>query len=272
MRQKVLFSFFLSVIVLTISFNDTFGVNVSIQKYPSEIGKSDFEVMVLVEGASKGSNFLRVDLFQEGTTKYFGETYNGSEWYGGSSGVNYFPIEISKDTSASAVLKARVGEASYSKYPAPGDYLMRVRRYTSSGNAASDTQSPVKLKINIPVNTPIPEVKSESTQNERSDPTTPTPTPTPKPTKTPSPKPIKTSTPKPAPEEEKVLALVDEQENEETNIVESEDDNSTESKRSLPLASIFLLVVGVLMLSYGGFYIFRELRVKYKKKNEEKTK
>ena len=271
MRQKVLFSFSLSLIVLFIFSKVVFGVNVSIQDYPAEIGKGDFEVAVLVEGASKGSNFLRVDLFQEGTTKYFGETFNGSEWYGGSDGVNYFPIEIYADSSASAVLKARVGEPSYSKYPAPGDYLMRIRRYTASGNAASDTQEPVKLKINIPVSTPTPEVQSATTEDE-SDNDTPTPIPTPKPTKKPTPKPVKTSTPKPTPEEEKVLALDDERENEENEMVEDQDEDSQGSKKKLPLASIFLLIVGVLMLSYGGFYVFRELRVKYKKKNEEKIK
>jgi len=271
MRGKLLFSFLLSVVVLFIFCSEIFGVNVSIQNYPEEIGNNDFEVTVLLEGAGTGSNFLRVDLFQEGTTKYFGETFNGNDWYGGSSGINYFPVEIAKNSSVSAILKARVGEPSYSKYPAPGDYLMRIRRYTASGNAGSAAQEPVRLRINIAVNTPTPEVKSVAAEVEQ-DQNTPRPTPTPKPTKRPTPKPVKTSILKPSPKEKMVLTLDDEQESEETNIVEDQNESNNESKKKLPLASIFLLAVGALMLIYGGIYVFRELRIKYKKENEEKTK
>ena len=88
MREKALVSSLLSVVVLFTFFNEVLGVNVSINKYPEEIGNDEFEVTVLVEGARKGNNYLRVDLFQEGTIKYFGETFNGSDWYGGSTGTD----------------------------------------------------------------------------------------------------------------------------------------------------------------------------------------
>jgi hypothetical protein len=257
--------------MLFVSINEVIGVNVLIQDYPKEIGNNEFEVGVLIEGANSGTNYLRADLFQEGTTKYFGETFNTSAWYGGSSGIEYFPIEILKDSSVSATLKARVGEPSYSKYPAPGDYLLRIRRYTASGNVASDTQEPVKLRINVPVDTPTPEVSSASNREESTNTPKPTPIPTPKPTKRPTPKPVLTNTPEPTPVEEKVLALDDERENEEDETPAVQDEDNKVSKKNLPLASVFLLIVGAVMLSYGGFFIFRELRIKYRK-NEEKEK
>jgi hypothetical protein len=259
-------------LVLLFSFlTEVIAVTVAIKNHPQEVSKEEFEVNVYIEGAKDGTNYLRVDIFKEGTTNYFGETFNSSTWYSGSDGFSYFPIEIPKESSVSATLKAKVGNPSYSKYPGPGDYLMRVRRYTASGNTSSDTQDPVKVKINLPVNTPTPEVKSESTQEEQTNPATPTPTPTPVATKKSTPRPTVLYTPKPASEEKKVLAIEDEQQSEDNEQVDEEKDVK-KPKKSLPLASIFLLVVGALMISYGGYYVFREIWVKYKKKNEkEKT-
>ena len=54
MREKVLVSSLLSFFVLFISFSGVLGVNVSINKYPEEIGNDEFEVTVLIEGADKG--------------------------------------------------------------------------------------------------------------------------------------------------------------------------------------------------------------------------
>lgn len=160
------------------------AVDVSLSNYPTSVADEEFSVTVTVAGASSGTNYLRLDLYQEGTTSYFGETDNGTYWYGGSDGKLYAPLSIAS-SSAELVLHARLGEPTLAQYPGPGTYKMRVRRYTSSGNQASnDTQTPVTITLTKtwPSPTPTP-------------PPPPSPTPTPSPSPTPSPTPTPTPTP-----------------------------------------------------------------------------
>ena len=269
MRHKLLLGGLLSAVFLFFVWNTIHGVETTITNYPIEIGEGDFEVTVQIVGADAGTNYLRVDLFREGTNNYFGETFNGSDWYQGSDGKSYYSIQITTESSASATLKAKVGSPSLTNYPTIGEYLMRVRRYTTSGSSATDTQQPVKVSINAPVAviTPEPEEnKSDEVIN------TPSPTPkvtsTPMATKRPTPKPTFT----PVANEERVLAMEDEISDENANDedVLKEDEKKTRGK--LPAASIFLLIIGGGMVAYGGFYVLRELKNKYnqKKENEEK--
>ncbi len=140
-----------------------FAVSVSIDNYPSSVTSDSFNVDVSVLGASAGQNYLRAEIYKGGTTNYFGETYSGSDWYGGSSGTSYFPINIvDSKTTASATLQVRIGTPTSTEFPGAGSYKLKIKRYTSSGNAAgSDDESIVDLTVNY------------------SAPTTPTPTPKP---------------------------------------------------------------------------------------------
>lgn len=130
-------------------------------------------------GASSGTNYIRVDLYKDGTQNYFGETYNGSDWYSGSDGKQYFPITIidSKST-ASAALQARTGVPSISDYDGQGSYKMRIRRYTTSGGQGSEDPNTSAVSVAITISTP-----------------TPTPTFTPQPTATPKQSSVATITP-----------------------------------------------------------------------------
>lgn len=115
-----------------------------------------YSINVNINGANDATNYLRVDLFKEGTNNYFGETYNGKGYYGGSDGKSYFPIEII-NSSASANLNFRLGQPTPTEYLGPGEYKLKVRRYTSSGNVASnDSQSPIGIRIDYIFYTPSP--------------------------------------------------------------------------------------------------------------------
>lgn len=167
----VAFLLFLFCLPLTKS---VFAVSVSITNFPSSITSDSFTVNVSVLGASSGTNFIRVDLYKDGTQNYFGETYNGSDWYSGSDGKQYFPITIidSKST-ASASLQARIGVPNSSDYDNQGSYRMRIRRYTSSGGQGSEdpSNSAVSVAINVSTPTPTPTPPPFVTQSPQNSPT-----------------------------------------------------------------------------------------------------
>ncbi len=167
------------------------AVTITLNDVPANISGEPFTVSATISGASTGTNYLRVDLFKNGTTNYFGETWNDVSWYGGSSGPAYKPISIVSGIDTMVDVTAKVGSPSASQYTGSGAYKLRVRRYTSSGNVASgDAQIPADVNIDLVL--PSPTVAPEPT-------TTPTPmatpTSTPEPTPTPSLNPTLTPVP-----------------------------------------------------------------------------
>lgn len=193
------------VLFLFFSITPIYAVTISIATQSAFISSDIFKIDVTISGATNATNYLRADLFKEGTTNYFGETYNGSDWYSGSDGKSYFPVQI-QNSSASATFQAQIGNPSINDYPGPGIYKLKVRRYTSSGSQSSnDSQTPIDVQIiyssptptsttiptSLPTQTPTP-VPTSSPTNTISPSNTPKPTPTLKPTSTPKP----SSTPK----------------------------------------------------------------------------
>lgn len=160
MFKKTLIIFFLFFLFPTQS---VFAVTITVNNYPSTISTESFMIGVSISKEAKtGTNYLRADLFKEGTFNYFGETYNRKIWYSGSDGQQYFPVSVTLGATTSATLQARVGNPKASDFPGPGQYKLRVRRYTSSGSAASgDVQNPVT--VNIAVSTPTPSPSQSST-------------------------------------------------------------------------------------------------------------
>ncbi len=156
--------------------NRAFAVTVTINQYPPLVSNDPFSIDVSVLGASAGKNYLRADLYKDGTSNYFGETFSGSDWYGKSDGQKYFPIDIADSKStASANFQVRIGTPTAGEFPGAGSYKLKIRRYTSSGNpASSDDQSPVDIQINYssPIATTNPTSNPTSTKT-----TTKTPTP-----------------------------------------------------------------------------------------------
>lgn len=142
------------------------AVELVIDEFPSEITTDPFKVKVSVIGAKPAINYLRVDLFSEGTSKYFGETFNGTNWYGGSDGKSYFPINITSDATISAVIDAKLGNPTTDEYAGPGTYKLKIRRYTASGSCATNDKQEVKDVI-INVATPAPVVIIEEVRQEK---------------------------------------------------------------------------------------------------------
>lgn len=162
-----------------------FAVTTTITDYPSSVSTDAFALSVAITGASTGTNYLRIDVYKDGTSNYFGETYTGTTWYAGSDGISYFPITI-QSASWSGTLQGRISSYTATDYDGTGSYKLRVRRYTSSGNYTSSeaNNSAVTIAIVIPTQTPTPTI-------------TPTNAPTATPTKTPTPTTTPTVTPTP---------------------------------------------------------------------------
>lgn len=181
---KLFSKLFFSVFVFLFLFfpPEVFAVTVDVTNIPNTISSSSFSINVFVYGANTGKNYLRVDLFKEGTFNYFGETFNGNEWYFGSIGTSYFPIDIISSTStASAIVQAQIGEPSTTDYPGPGAYKLRIRRYTSASSYSASGSYDVT--IDIPTPTPTPTSTPTSTSQNA-------PSPTPTKSSTPTPKPL----------------------------------------------------------------------------------
>ena len=193
MRILVLLMVWFFLLLFAILFSrEIYAVTVTINSYTSSISSEIFNVEASVSGATNATNYLRVDLYKEGTNNYFGETYNGSDWYAGSDGKSYFPIQI-QNSSASAIIQAQIGNPSINSYPGPGVYKLKLRRYTSSGSQSqNDQQTPVDVQLTYVFPTPSP---TDTLTPVPTATATPTSTPTPTPTPSPSPTPTQTQTP-----------------------------------------------------------------------------
>lgn len=165
----------LAYLFLFFGVNTVSAVTITTSNLPPAITDQPFSLDVSVSGASAGTNYLRIDLYKEGTTNYFGETYVNSGWYRGSGGKMYFPITIVSKQTWSGSIQGRVGNPTLTEFPETGIYKLRIRRYTNSGNqASSDKQTPQDINITLvqtsPSISPTPSpVSSLSAQ-------TPTPT------------------------------------------------------------------------------------------------
>src|SRR5579859_2267397 len=133
------------------------AVTVVIDDFPKSISSDPFSIHVSISGAKDGTNYLRIELYKDGTNNYFGETFSGTSWYAGADGLQYFPVQIT-GASASATLQGRLGNPSGGDYSGPGQYDLKVKRYTASGNAASgDSVNTAAIEINYNLTTPTPE-------------------------------------------------------------------------------------------------------------------
>lgn len=190
---ELLFGFLFALIIFIFSSTKVLAVSITINSFPSIIDSLDsYQVNATISGATNATNYLRVDLYKDGSSNYFGETYNGSDWTSSSDGKSYYPIQI-QNSSASATFYFQLGNPSNTQYLGPGAYKLKIRRYTSSGSASSnDDETPVDVQINYvfatdppdPTNTPTP---IATTVSATPPPRTATPTPLPTPTSTPTP-------------------------------------------------------------------------------------
>src|SRR6185437_2654568 len=134
------------------------AVTISLSQVPTSIATDSFTFSASISGAATGTNYLRVDLYKNGTSNYFGETYNGSDWYAGSDFTQYWPISITSGKFWVGQIQARVGNPTVTQYDGTGIYRLRLRRYTGSGSYTSseaDATSTI-IAIAFPTLTPTP--------------------------------------------------------------------------------------------------------------------
>lgn len=263
-------------LLLSLSSSTVLAVDITINSYPQIITSLDpFEVSVTVQGASSGTNYLRIDLYKDGTHNYFGETFNGSDWYYGSEGKNYFPVII-QNASASATIKAQLGNPGNTEYQGPGNYKLKIRRYTSSGSYSStDNQQPVDVQISYVLPTATPTQTATSTSSPTLSPTSqPTKTPTMTPLVTKKPTPSTTSTPTESPTDSDLEVGSDQIEAKVGSIYVSSSPvgqvlgSSNIQNGSVSRLAIVLMVVGAGFIGYGLFSIYKSVKSDIMKKHE----
>src|SRR5581483_4496060 len=129
-----------------------FPVIIVISSYPASLNSNDpFEVEIEIKGARKGTNYIKLEIYKDGTNSSFGETFNNKDWYNGSDPFSYPSVNIDSPNTSTRI-KGRLGE----NFPESGIYKLSVKRFTSSGLLAKDTQSPVDIKIEYKSDTPTP--------------------------------------------------------------------------------------------------------------------
>ncbi len=230
------------------------AVTITINNFPSTISSTDpFQVGVTISGATNATNYLRVDLYKEGTVNYFGETYNGTDWYNGSDGKIYFPIQI-QNASASATITSQIGNPSSTDYTGPGTYKLKIRRYTSSGSASSnDIQTPADIQFIYSVPTPTPSPTSVPTNVPTSSPT-PIKTSSPIPTKSPTPKPTLSLFPTDSPQAEVLGLSISETSIPDPTPIQEESDNKP------PVLAFIFIGLGIVLICVSILYTIKHVK------------
>lgn len=183
----VLFALFF---IFLLAAKPVLAVSVTINNFPPTITDEAFTITASISGATAGTNYLRIDIYKDGTSNYFGETYNNADWYGGSTYSQYLPITIQSGVVWNGSIQGRVGSPTTGQYDGNDTYKLKIRRYTSAGGYTSteSNNSAVTVSIILPTPTVTP------TEIPTSAPTA-TLTPLPTPSKTPTPKPSVSPTP-----------------------------------------------------------------------------
>ncbi|MGB4966246.1 MAG: lamin tail domain-containing protein [Microgenomates group bacterium] len=163
--------------------NNIFAVTTTLTQSPSSISQDPFAITVSITGAKAGKNYLRVDLYKEGSTDYAGETYNGQEWYSGEDGTKYAPIDIASSETQLATISARLTSIP-PNWSTSNSFFIRIRRYTASGSYTSSEAEASAIPISIIFPTPSPAggtspIPTPTTQSTPSPTGAPTPTPSP---------------------------------------------------------------------------------------------
>lgn len=259
--NKIFFFIFIGFLSLIIAY-PAGAVTVTITQYPSTITRDPFTITASISGAVSGTNYVRIDLYKEGSTNYFGETYNNTDWYSGSEYTQYLAVPIGNG-QWSGTLQGSIGSPSTSEYDGTGTYRMRLRRYTGGGttNATEADNSSVVVHIALPIPTPMP-------TNTPAPTATVIPSATPRPTASPTPK-LKLP-----PTNSQILSAVATAADatDDADILAAEENISPTSvqKEKGPQATIipgiFFGIGGVLLIGCGILFIY-----KYKKEDADNT-
>jgi len=288
---KICFAF--ALLLLFALFPGKVRAEISLILSNPEVTDDQVTVDVAISGLTSSSCpntacFLQAMFTSKDTTRYFGFTQNsGGSWYEYNS-------EPSKDYIKSTFFSFTPIEGSWSgklvaknnpndsNYKGPGDYLLRVKRYT--GNATSSTsESSNDITVNFtyilptatPTETPQPTTTATPTPSPTATPTK-TPTPTAAPTKTPTPKPSPTvlASPSPSSDSYETLGADTPSVLEIGNITSPSPEvlGTKDTKEKFPwMASVFLLG-GVVSLVFAFLSFFKGRKLSYNNQSENKER
>lgn len=262
--------FFIAAFILLVLAKPTYAVTTALSEVPTEISEESFTIKVQIVGASANTNnYLRIDLFVPSTTNYFGYTNNGQDFYNGSTYSLYPKVVIGADGTSTTTIEGQLDLTS-STFKGKGDYQLRVRRYTSSGNYSSTEANAgaisVKVNASLPSPSPTPS-QSTSSPSPTLISTTASPSTTPRVTSTyrsPSPKASSSNFPE-------VLSSSSESALVSPNIAPSPSSLVASEKESKPIPLIaFILIIsgGVLFCLAMGAYVWYKKQMA--KQNSEK--
>lgn len=144
------------------------AVATTITELPQTISSEPFSLKITVSGAGEGNNYLRLDIYKLGSTEYFGETFNGLAWYSDNDFNQYNSVNIESGSDWSGELLGKVGMPNLTQYAGPGIYMLRIRRYTSSGNYNPTEANNSAMQVNIDVQLLTPTTAPNPTPSETS--------------------------------------------------------------------------------------------------------
>jgi len=130
-----------------------------------------------LSGQNNKSYYLEGAFQKEGVNKYFGQTFNVSEWIKYTSADYTSVLKVTTDDNGvwSGQISVKV-DISSPYYSGAGNYVLKIKRFTEAGNYSwSSNQVTIAVAA---IETPSPQ---------------PSPSPTPSPTPSPSPKPTKST-------------------------------------------------------------------------------
>lgn len=109
--MKCLLILLIPLIYLLLVTNIVYGVTTTITNKPQTISSLDpFIVDITISGASAGDNYLKLELYKPSTSNYFGETFNGSQWYKDNDYLKYYKITISTGNNWTGQVQVRIGD------------------------------------------------------------------------------------------------------------------------------------------------------------------
>ena len=166
---------------------------ISVSDIPTTIDENDeVEVSLFFSCAGCNDSYFRGVFYPSGTN-YFGYTQNNNgDWVGAETDRSkYFKIAKSDLIDASWSGKVKVkADTSDPAFSGPGEYFLKVGRYTSASDSSADWSNELVIKITGSTPTPSASPTPISTPTN-------TPASTPISIKTPTPTPHRTLTPAP---------------------------------------------------------------------------
>jgi hypothetical protein len=182
-----------------------YGADISVNlKEKTDYFTFDVNISGLEKSSCKDKTCYLQGMFTSvsGSPKYFGLTFGQNDWFPYTSSPekdfiksNFVPFDTNSEGSWSGIVRLSV-DKSDSDYKGPGQYLVKIKRYTGeSTSAATDDINQLTVELNEPTPSPA-QTPSPTTTNSPT--STMTVTSTPSPAKTPTPSITKNPTSAPA--------------------------------------------------------------------------